>query len=104
MKTTWIGGLAVVLCGAMVAPRAEAQNREHQQLAAEVRMLQEQTQQLALTLAALNETLKTINTRLACAITAAKSNVAAVPFCTAYLGNLVIPGITIPSKAAFVHL
>jgi tol-pal system protein YbgF len=64
MKTTWMSGLAVVLCGAMVAPRAEAQNREHQQLTAEVRMLQEQAQQLALTLAALNETLKTINTRI----------------------------------------
>ena len=36
---------------------AVAQNREHQQMAAELRMLQEQTQQLAITLAALNQTL-----------------------------------------------
>ena len=32
--------------------RLSAQNREHQQMAAELRMLQEQTQQLAITLAA----------------------------------------------------
>lgn len=36
---------------------AAAQNREHQQMAAELRMLQEQTQQLAITLAALNAAL-----------------------------------------------
>jgi tol-pal system protein YbgF len=45
-----------------------AQNREHQQLAAEARMLQEQTQQLAIALTALSEALnqavKSINTRL----------------------------------------
>src|SRR5688572_1694744 len=47
---------------------AAAQNREHQQLAADVRMLQEQTQQMALTLAAQNqaltEALKAITSRL----------------------------------------
>jgi tol-pal system protein YbgF len=40
-----------------VASPAAAQNREHQQMAAELRMLQEQTQQLAITLAAVNQAL-----------------------------------------------
>ena len=37
-----------------------AQNREHQQMAADARMLQEQTQQLAITLATLQQTLQTL--------------------------------------------
>lgn len=41
-----------------------AQNREHQQLSGELRMLQEQNQQLALALAQLTETLKKVNERL----------------------------------------
>jgi TolA-binding protein len=40
-----------------LASPAAAQNREHQQMAAELRMLQEQAQQLALTLATLNQAL-----------------------------------------------
>jgi tol-pal system protein YbgF len=52
----------------MLPMPAAAQNREHQQLAADVRMLQEQTQQMALTLAAQNqaltEALKAITSRL----------------------------------------
>ena len=51
-----------------LASPVSGQNREHQQMAAELRMLQEQTQQLAITLAALNqalaESLKTLNARL----------------------------------------
>jgi TolA-binding protein len=55
MRTrTWLV-LAALLTGA--APPAAAQNREHQQMAAELRMLQEQAQQLALTLATLNQAL-----------------------------------------------
>jgi tol-pal system protein YbgF len=64
MKTLRIA-LAALL---MMPGSAAAQNREHQQLAADVRMLQEQAQQLALTLAAQNqaltEALKAITTRL----------------------------------------
>jgi len=41
-----------------------AQNREHQQLAAELRMLQEQNQQLGLALAQLTDALKAVNARL----------------------------------------
>lgn len=62
MRTSIIGTVAAVI--AFAALPAAAQNREHQQLAAEVRMLQEQAQQLALSIAALNDTLKTINGRL----------------------------------------
>jgi len=60
--------IALAAALACAAPPAAAQNREHQQMTAELRMLQEQTQQLAITLAALNqalaESLKAINARL----------------------------------------
>jgi tol-pal system protein YbgF len=60
--------LSAAILTALVAGPAAAQNREHQQMAADARMLQEQTQQLAITLAALNqaltESLKQINARL----------------------------------------
>ena len=50
-KTVAIG--VVALAASWSLPHAAlAQNREHQQMTADVRMLQEQTQQLALTLAA----------------------------------------------------
>jgi tol-pal system protein YbgF len=57
MKTTLT--LAFIVAKLVVAaPReAAAQNREHQQIAADIRMLHEQTQQLAITLAALTEAL-----------------------------------------------
>jgi tol-pal system protein YbgF len=62
-KTFTRCGAALLACLAMAAP-AGAQNREHQQLAAEARMLQEQTQQLAIAIAQLNEALKAINARI----------------------------------------
>lgn len=43
---------------------AAAANREHQQIVADIRMLQEQTQQLQVSLGALTDVLKTIATRL----------------------------------------
>jgi tol-pal system protein YbgF len=46
------------------AAPAAAQNREHQQMAAELRMLQEQQQQIAITLAQIGEALKAINARI----------------------------------------
>ena len=46
------------------AAQAAAQNREHLQMAAELRLLQEQTQQLALTLAQLGEAIKAVNARI----------------------------------------
>jgi tol-pal system protein YbgF len=58
----------ILLLAPSAAVPAAAQNREHQQMAADVRMLQEQTQQLAITLAALNqalaESIKALNARL----------------------------------------
>jgi tol-pal system protein YbgF len=60
--------LATLLTFVSVPSPASAQNREHQQMAADARMLQEQTQQLAITLAALNlafiESLESLNARL----------------------------------------
>ena len=57
-----------LLLASMVTAPASAQNREHQQMTADVRMLQEQSQQLAITLAALNQALtdsiKALNARL----------------------------------------
>jgi tol-pal system protein YbgF len=56
--------LTLTLAILWTALPADAQNREHQQMSAELRMLQEQTQQLALTLAQLGEALKAINARM----------------------------------------
>jgi tol-pal system protein YbgF len=55
--------LWLALLPAMATP-AFAQNREHQQMAAELRMLQEQNQQLSLALAQLTDALKAVNARL----------------------------------------
>lgn len=54
--------LALAVLAAAVP--AVAQNREHQQMSAELRMLQEHTQQLALTLAQIGDALKALNARL----------------------------------------
>jgi TolA-binding protein len=52
-----------VVATGLPAP-ASAANKEHQQLAADIRMLQEQAQLLQNMLGTLNETLKAVNTRL----------------------------------------
>lgn len=53
------------LVGLSVTPHsAAAQNREHQQMTAELRIVQEQQQQLALALAQLGDALKALNARL----------------------------------------
>lgn len=49
--------LAPAALSFVLAAPAAAQNREHQQMAAELRMLQEQSQQLAITLSTLNQAL-----------------------------------------------
>jgi len=56
--------VTVSVAMATFAMPAFAANKEHQQLAADIRMLQEQTQLLQNMLGTLNETLKTVNTRL----------------------------------------
>jgi tol-pal system protein YbgF len=67
MKTILAIVAALVLAGLTPAPAA-AQNREHQQMAADLRILQEQNQQLSLalqkTLIQLEEAVKAITTRL----------------------------------------
>lgn len=62
-KITTTAALCLALFPAMAAPAA-AQNREHLQLAAELRMLQEQNQQLSLALNQLTDALKAVNARL----------------------------------------
>ena len=66
MKKTFTIAWLVVLgtCLTIGAPRASAQNREHQQIMADIRMLQEQAQQLAIVLTTLTDTLKAINGRM----------------------------------------
>jgi tol-pal system protein YbgF len=55
----------LVVCGVSLLPApALAQNREHQQMTAELRIVQEQQQQIALSLAQLAEALKALNTRI----------------------------------------
>jgi tol-pal system protein YbgF len=49
---------------ALPAPPAQAANKEHQQLMADLRILQEQTQQLQVTLNALTEALKAVSARM----------------------------------------
>src|SRR6185436_8369968 len=68
MKKTMAVGVLVLLAQLLSPASLAAQNREHQQMTADVRMLQEQAQQLAITIAALNqalsESLKALNARL----------------------------------------
>ena len=63
MMRTVIGALAGALVVGLALP-AHAANREHQQLMADIRMLQEQSQQLQLVLATLADTLRTLNSKL----------------------------------------
>ncbi len=59
-----VAGVAVVV-GLSLAPQtAWAQNREHQQMTAELRIVQEQQQQIALALAQLADALKSLNARI----------------------------------------
>jgi TolA-binding protein len=64
MKHTISIAVLALLLGAIAAPPAYAANKEHQQLMADIRMLQEQSQQLQNLLAALNESLKAVNARI----------------------------------------
>ena len=57
------GALLVAAVTSAVAPAA-AQSRAERQMMADIRMLQEQTQQLAISLAGLNDALKALNGRL----------------------------------------
>ena len=63
MKNALPNGVAIVVLLATAAPAA-AQSRREMQMMADIRMLQEQNQQLQVTLAQLGETLKALNARL----------------------------------------
>jgi tol-pal system protein YbgF len=63
MKTRITTAALLLASFGVVAP-ALAQNREHVQMAAELRILQEQTQQLALTLAQIGQALTALDARL----------------------------------------
>ena len=58
------GTVLLVLLAVSVTAAAAAANKEHLQLMAEIRMLQEQQQQLQGLLGALQDTLKTVTTKL----------------------------------------
>ena len=64
MRTIYATAAAWAVLLFTTAAPATAQNREHLQLAAELRMLQEQNQQLSLALTQLADTLKAVNARL----------------------------------------
>jgi tol-pal system protein YbgF len=59
----WIGLLVFAIAVGATSPAAAA-NKEHQQLMADLRMLQEQSQLLQTLLGTLNDALKAVNTRL----------------------------------------
>jgi tol-pal system protein YbgF len=61
MQKLFTAALALMLAP---VPAALAQSRAERQMMADIRMLQEQSQQLAITLAGLNDTLKALNARL----------------------------------------
>ena len=56
--------LVVLVTAAMATPARAAANKEHLQLLAEIRMLQEQNQQMQQMLGALQDTLKAVSTKL----------------------------------------
>jgi tol-pal system protein YbgF len=75
MKTFSICTLAVLLLLPAASPAA-AQNREHLQMAAELRMLQEQNQQLSLAIQQTMEALKAVNGRIDTAMEAMRKGFA----------------------------
>ena len=65
MTQTRIGVVSVILAGLALAPAAAtAQNREHQQMFADVRMLQEQNQQMQQLFGTLQDSLKAMSSKL----------------------------------------
>jgi tol-pal system protein YbgF len=65
MRKLFSTALALVACSVLSpVPEAHAQSRSERQMMADIRMLQEQSQQLAITLASLGDTLKALNARL----------------------------------------
>jgi len=91
MKKTLALGVIALLAQLASPSWVMAQNREHQQMTADVRMMQEQAQQLAITIAALNqaltESLKALNARLDQAADATRKGFADQKLLIDNLGN-----------------
>jgi len=85
-KTITVSALGLILVVVGSAP-ARAQNREHQQMSAEMRMLQEQTQQLSLSLAQIADAIKALNARLDATEQAAQKRFADQELTIKGLGN-----------------
>src|SRR4026208_24393 len=64
MPKTFTSAIVAFALAIMVAHPAAARDKEHQQLAADLRMLQEQSQQLQNLLGQLGDALKAVNQRL----------------------------------------
>jgi TolA-binding protein len=64
MRSRIAGALLALGLAATLASPASAANKEHQQLMADIRMLQEQAQLLQNLLGTINESIKAVNTRL----------------------------------------
>lgn len=64
MRTRLIDAIVGLTLVVSLAAPAAAANKEHQQLAADIRMLQEQTQQLQAMLASVADAIKAVNARL----------------------------------------
>src|SRR5215210_7597280 len=64
MRKAWPLFLAVCLVPLLVVPATAAPNREHEQMMADIRMLQEQSQQLQQMLATLADAIKAVTARI----------------------------------------
>ncbi len=64
MQKIFTSALAALVLALGLAAPAAAANKEHQQLAADIRMLQEQTQQLQAMLTAIADQIKAVNARI----------------------------------------
>jgi tol-pal system protein YbgF len=86
-KTITVSALGLILSFVVGTAPARAQNREHQQQTAELRMLQEQTQQLSISLAQIAEAIKALNARLDTTEQAAQKRFADQELLIKNLGN-----------------
>jgi tol-pal system protein YbgF len=64
MRKPWPVLVAVLLAPSLALPAHAAPNREHEQMMADIRMLQEQSQQLQLMLTTLADAIKTVTARI----------------------------------------
>ena len=81
------GAALLVLLAITVSPASAAANKEHLQLLAEIRMLQEQQQQLQGLLGALQDTLKVVSTKLDESAAASRKAMADQTLATTNIGD-----------------